>query len=165
ALALVASRLRDPGFGRWDTEQIRATVREHHGEGMGGVTVTDQDVSLRFFEIVRRLMMIPTQRRLFALFGVFGVLLIPYQTFLYFFLEERWGLGPGQRGLFFAASAAASIVSLIFFGKRGEARFRENPARLLRLTGALLALAVVLIGLGGVSPWLWGMVLLFATSQ
>ena len=28
AATLTTIRLRDPGFGRWDSEQIRATVRE-----------------------------------------------------------------------------------------------------------------------------------------
>src|SRR5204862_8030749 len=97
--------------------------------------------------------------------GVFGVLLVAYQSFLYFLLAGRWGLVPGERGLFFAFSSAVAIVALYTFGKRGEALFRQNPARLLRLSGALLAFAVVLIGLGGLSPWLWGMLVFFATSQ
>jgi ABC-type branched-subunit amino acid transport system ATPase component/sugar phosphate permease len=160
-----ALRLRDPGFGRWDIERIRETVREHHGEGMGGVTVTEQDVSLRFFEVVRRVMLIPTVRRLLATFAVFGVLLIPYQTFLFFFLEERWGLGPGERGLFLAVAAAAGIGALALFGRRGELQFREEPGKLMRMGGGLLAIGVVLICLAGLSPWFWGMIVLFVVAQ
>ena len=162
---IAALRLRDPGFGRFDTEVIRDTVRRRHGEGMGGVAITDEDVTLGFFETVRRLMLVPTVRRLLVSFAVFGVLLIPYQTFLFFFLEERWNMGPGQRGVFFAFTAAASIVALAALGRRGEARFRENPADVTRLAGLLLALAVVLIALGGLSPWFWGMVALFTASS
>jgi ABC-type branched-subunit amino acid transport system ATPase component/MFS family permease len=157
-VSFVALRLRDPGFGRWDTQQIRLAVREHHGEGMGGVAVTDQDVSLRFFEVVRRIFLIPTMRRLLTVFAVFGVLLIPLETFLFFFLEERWGLGPGARGLFFAAVAAAAIGALFVFGRRGEARWRKDPGSLLRLAGGLLALGVAFLGLAGLSPWFWPMV-------
>ncbi|MBV9663626.1 MAG: MFS transporter [Actinobacteria bacterium] len=163
--ALVAVRLRDPGYGKWDTDQIRATVREHHGEGMGGAEITNDDVSLRFFEIVRRVLMIPTIRRLMAALAVFGILLIPYQTFLFFFLDERWGLGPGARGVFLAGTAAVSIVALLLFGRRGEAAFRANPGRVLRVAGVMIIGAVVLIGLGGLSPWFWGMVACFAGSQ
>ncbi|MEY2478127.1 MAG: branched-chain amino acid transport system ATP-binding protein livF [Actinomycetota bacterium] len=163
--ALAAVRLRDPGFGRWDTERIRETVRQHHGEGMGGVVVSEQDVSLRFFEIVRRVMLVPTVRRLMAALAVFGVLLIPYQTFLFFFLEERWNLGPGPRGLFFAGTAAVSIVALALFSRRGEARFREDPGGLVRTSAVLLASSVVLICLAGLSPLFWVMLALFATSQ
>jgi ABC-type branched-subunit amino acid transport system ATPase component len=163
--SVVAVRLRDPGFGKWDTEKIRATVREHHGEGMDGAELTDQDVSLRFFEIVRRVMMIPTIRRIMVAYAVFGILLIPYQTFLFFFLEERWGLGPGARGLFFAGTATVQILALALFGRSGEARFRQNPGKVLRLAGLMLVAAVVFIGLGGISPWFWGMVATFAASQ
>jgi ABC-type branched-subunit amino acid transport system ATPase component/sugar phosphate permease len=165
AVSFLAVRLRDPGFGRWDTERIRETVREHHGEGMDGAVVTEQDVSLRFFEIVRRLMLIPTVRRLLAAFAAFGVLLIPYQTFLFFFLEERWNLGPGPRGLFFAFAAGVSIVALVLFGRRGEAGFRNDPGRLLRFAGVMVGVAVVLICLAGLSPWFWGMLALFAAAQ
>jgi ABC-type branched-subunit amino acid transport system ATPase component/MFS family permease len=163
--ALCALRLRDPGFGKWDTDQIRATVREHHGEGMGGAVISEQDVSLRFFEIVRRVLMIPTIRRLMVVYGVFGVLLIPYQTFLFFFLDERWGLGPGARGIFLAGTATVQIVALLLFGRRGEAAFRSNPGRVLRVASVMLIGAVVLIGVGGLSPWFWGMVVAFSGSQ
>ncbi len=142
---LVATRLRDPGFGRWDTEQVRAAVREHHGDATSGATPTA--VTLGFFETVRRLM------------------LIPYQTFLFFFLEERWRLGPGARGVFFAFTAAVSITALAFFGRWGERRFRRDPGSLTRLAGLLLAGAVVLIGLGGLSPSFPLMVVLFASSS
>src|SRR5439155_12580762 len=96
---------------------------------------------------------------------VFGILIIPYQTFLFFFLQERWGLGPGARGLFFAGAAAAQIAALALFGRSGEARFRQNPGKVLRVAGVLLVGAVILIGLGGISPWFWGMVATFAGSQ
>jgi len=163
--ALFALRLRDPGFGKWDTDQIRAAVREHHGEGMGGEAITHADVELRFFEIVRRVFMIPTIRRLMLVYAVFGILLIPYQTFLFFFLDERWGLGPGSRGIFLAGTATVQIAALLLFGRSGEAAFRQNPGRVLRTAGLMLIGAVVLIGLGGLSPWFWGMVVAFAGSQ
>jgi hypothetical protein len=162
---LAALRLRDPGFGRWETEAIRRRVREHHGEGMAGVAVTDEDLRLGFFETVRRLTMIPTVRRLLLGLAVFGVLLVPYETFLFFFLEERWDMGPGARGVFFAFTAAVSIGALILFGRAGEARFRQDPGALTRFAGGVVAVAVVCIGLGGLSPWFWGMVLMFSLSS
>ena len=163
AVALVAVRLRDPGFGRWDTQQIRNTVRAHHGDPVAADGAPDA-VSLRFFETVRRLMLIPTVRRLLAGYAVFGVLLIPYQTFLFFFLEERWGLGPGARGLFFAFSALVSVGALAGFARWGETRFRQDPGALTRLAGALVTVIVVLIALGGLSPWFAGTIALFAVS-
>ena len=163
ATSLLALRLRDPGFGQWDTQQIRAAVRGHHGEGTSALA-DDDAVHLGFFETVRRLTIIPTVRRLLAGYAVFGLLLIPYQTFLFFFLEERWGLGPGARGVFFAAISAVSVGALAIFGRWGERRFREDPGSLTRLAGLLLAAAVVLIALGGLSPWFGVMVVLLMTS-
>ncbi len=158
---MYALRLRDPGFGRWDTQEIRRTVREHHHESQ---EVAAEDVSLRFFEIVRRLILIPTVRRLLLGSAVFGILLIPYQTFIQFFLDERWNLGPGARGLFTAFLAVVSIVALAIFGRRGEALFRQDPGRVLTVGSLFIAGAVVLIAGAGLSPWFGLMIALFAAS-
>jgi len=157
AAVVVASRLRDPGFGRWDEQRIRGVVDERHD---GRSVVGDADVSLGFFEIARRLLLIPTVRRLLGAQAIFGVLLIPYQTFLFFFLDERWGLGPGARGLYFAFTAALSIVALLLLGRVGEQRFRADPGQIVRLAGLCLALAVVLIGCAGLVPWFAAMLVL-----
>lgn len=88
--ALSAIRLRDPGFGRWDSEQIRATVRQKE-TGVAALAqdgLSESDVALGFFEIVRRLLLIPTIQRILVVQIVFGLLLIPLQTFLAFFLDE-----------------------------------------------------------------------------
>ena len=152
--ALSAIRLRDPGFGKWDTDQIRAAVHERRGEPSDEHfgTVHPEEVALGFFEIVRRLMLIPTIRRLLVCQAVLGILLVPFQTFLFFFLDEEWGLDAGQRGLFFAFLAAVNIAALAAFGRRGEELFRENPGRVVDLSAILLGVAVVLICLAGLAP-------------
>jgi ABC-type branched-subunit amino acid transport system ATPase component/MFS family permease len=151
--ALTTVRLRDPGFGRWDTEQIRNTVRERaEGSGLAADGLTERDVSLGFFEIVRRLLLIPTIRRLLVAQAVFGVLLIPYQTFLAFFLDERWNLGPGPRGLFTAFQSAVAIAALVLFGTRGEALFRRSPARVVEVSALLMIAGVAVICLGALAP-------------
>jgi ABC-type branched-subunit amino acid transport system ATPase component len=161
---LFASRLRDPGFGRWDEQQIRATVRHEAAPEAPPPPTVITDVSLGFFEIVRRLLLIPTVRRLLVAQAVFGVLIVPFQTFLFFFLEEEWNLGPGGRGLFFAFTAATALVTLGLFARFGERRFREDPGGLLRISGALLAMAVVLVCAGGLSPWFGPMIALFGLA-
>ena len=162
AACAVAMRLRDPGFGRFDTKRIRESVHElHHDDA----PISDDDVSLGFFEIVRRLMLIPTIRRLLVGYTVLGMLLVPFQTFLFFFLDERWGLGPGGRGLFFGFISGAAILGLAMFGSRGEALFRRDPARVLQVGGLVLAAAVVLLCLAALSPEFVLMVLLFAGAE
>lgn len=162
---LLALGLRDPGPGRFDTAKLRA---EEH-EAVTGEQVppgeASPDVELGFFEIVRRLLLIPTVKRLASGYFVLGVLLIPFATFLSSFLEQRWGLGPGARGLFFAFISAVSIGGLVVYGTRAERAFREDPAKVLSFSGAALAGAVVLIALGSLSPVFVGMVALFAAGQ
>jgi ABC-type branched-subunit amino acid transport system ATPase component/sugar phosphate permease len=152
--AVTSLRLRDPGFGRWDTDRIRASVHErrHEDSDEHFGTVHPDEVALGFFEIVRRLMLIPTIRRVLVAWAVLGILLVPYQTFLFFFLDEEFGLGPGERGVFFAFLAAVEIVSLLAFGRRGEALFRREPGRLVELAASLLGGAVVLICIAGFAP-------------
>src|SRR3954447_2893624 len=92
-LTLFSLGLRDPGFGRWDTERLRASVHEAHGEAADGLT--GADVALGFWEICRRLMLIPTSRRLMAGLAVLGVLTVPLGVFMSFFLDQKWNLGAG----------------------------------------------------------------------
>ena len=151
-MALVSIRLRDPGFGRWDTQQIRATVREREGAPTADDDLDDDDVALGFFEIVRRLMLIPTIRRLFVAHIVIGVLVVPLQTFVAFFLDERFNLGPGPRGLFSAVRAAVAIVVLLAIATRAEAMFRKAPARVLEMAAVVLGVGVVIVAFAAVSP-------------
>ena len=37
-MTLCAIGLRDPGFGKWDTEQLRASVHDEHGEAAADAT-------------------------------------------------------------------------------------------------------------------------------
>jgi MFS family permease len=86
----IAFRLRDPGFGRFDTERIRKAVHEAHGEG--AMALEERSVRLGFFEVLRRIFMIPTARRLAIGTMVLGIFAIPASTFISFFLDERFGV-------------------------------------------------------------------------
>jgi len=162
-VSLFSIRLRDPGFGRWDTEVLREDVRQLHG----ATATTDHDeddVSLGFWEICRRVMLIPTNRRVIAGFTVLGLLAVPLNTYISFFLDERWHLSAAGRGLFFGYYAAVQVVALLIYGRRGESLFRKDPAALMRWAGITLGAGIILIGVGGLSPWFWLMVALFGVS-
>jgi ABC-type branched-subunit amino acid transport system ATPase component/MFS family permease len=161
-ITLFAIGLRDPGFGRWDTERLRASVHEAHGEGAG--QLSGDDVALGFWEICRRLMLIPTVRRLMAGLAVYGVLTVPLGVFVSFFLDQRWNLGPGGRGLFFAFYFACGVVALLVYGGRGEKQFHASPKLVMRGCGVLLAVGVVLIATGGVMPWFAPMIVCFGVA-
>ena len=94
-----------------------------------------------------------------------GILIIPFGTFLSTFLEQRWDLGPGGRGLFFAGISAVSIGALVLFGSRAERIFRGDPGQVLRLSGLALVGAVTFIGLGAVMPAFVLMCAAFAVGQ
>jgi ABC-type branched-subunit amino acid transport system ATPase component/predicted MFS family arabinose efflux permease len=149
-VTLAATGLRDPGYGHWDTDQLRAAVREKHGEPVDALS--EADVELGFLEICRRMLLIPTNRRLYAGATILGILVVPYYTFLSFFLARRWGLDTADRGLFFAFYSAIGVVGLVIYGSRGERQFRENPERFLRVAGGILASAVFFVALGGLMP-------------
>lgn len=162
-MTLCALGLRDPGFGKWDTEQLRASVHRNHGEA-AGVDLSVDDVALGFWEICRRVLLIPTNRRIYAGFAVYGVLTVPLGTFISVFLDQRWNMGPGARGLFFAGFYAIGALALVLYGSRGEKQFRASPARVLRAAGLLLGVAVVFIALGGTMPAFAPMLICFGLA-
>ena len=151
-MAVLAVPLRDPGFGIWDTRPLRASVHEAHGEAAGDDAAPDEDVSLGFWESCRRVLLTPTNRRVFAAFTVLGVLTVPFVTFLAAFLEERWGVTAPGRETFFAAYAFAGVVALLAHARRGERLFRVSPARAIGAAGSLLAVAVLSIAAAAAVP-------------
>ena len=151
-------RLRDPGFGRFDTKRLRAAVHSDEAD------LEEDDVQLGFFEIVRRLLLIPTVKKLLVGYAVFGILLIPLSAFLSFYLDEQLNFGPGQRGLFFALTSASSIVALLLYGRRGEAMFRRDPGRVLNQAGLQLATGVVLLCVAVAVPYTPVALALFALA-
>ncbi|MHB8464292.1 MAG: MFS transporter [Acidimicrobiales bacterium] len=161
AATLGAIRLRDPGYGRWDVDKVRDVVRR---ETEALPEAPEPDVELGFFEISRRILLIPTAKRLLVGFAVLGMLVVPYTTFRAFFLQERWGMGPGQRALFAALMQLFALPLLFVFGRRLEQLFRADPARLISLTGTILALAVVCISLAIAAPVYPLMVLFFGLA-
>ncbi|MCX6519768.1 MAG: MFS transporter [Actinobacteria bacterium] len=162
--ALFALRLRDPGVGHSDDEPLRDAISDSVA-GAGGEHIDVEVPALRFAEVVRRLLMIPTIRRLLAAQAVFGVLVVPYSTFLLFFLDERWDMGPGGRSVFFAASAVGAVVALRFFGPVGERLFRSDPARLVRVGSLLLGASVLAIVAGALVPVFALMIVCFMASS
>jgi ABC-type branched-subunit amino acid transport system ATPase component/MFS family permease len=141
--------LRDPGFGKWDESIIRAAV--HDSTNGGDVQTTssldDDATSLHFFEVIRRLLLIPTVRRILAAEAALGMMLIPFYTFLFFFLQDRWNMGPSQRAVFLAVMPVFSLIALGLTGPRAERLFSRDPAKVVHLGSLFLVLGVV--GLAG----------------
>jgi ABC-type branched-subunit amino acid transport system ATPase component/MFS family permease len=160
AVSVVSVRLRDPGVGKAERDTLGVALSVGDAEPNEIVVPP-----LRFAEVVRRLLIIPTVRRALVAQAVFGVLIVPYSAFLLFFLDERWNFGPGARSVFFAVSAAGAVVALRFFGPAGERLFQNDPARLIRLASLLLGASVVAIVAGALVPALVPMLVFFIGSS
>ena len=152
--SLVALRLRDPGFGRYDEQRLRESVRGQsvYEEPPGGAALRPEEHSLRFFEISRRLLMIPTMRRVLLSYAILGMLTVPLNTYFVFFLEERWGLPTDRRGLFFGGAAMFSVVMVLLFARFNERLFRSSPARLFRIASLVQFAGLCSIGASMVMP-------------
>jgi ABC-type branched-subunit amino acid transport system ATPase component/MFS family permease len=161
-LVLLTARLRDPGFGRYDEQVLRQQLREQEPIARGDLTA--DEVRLGFFEIVRRLMLVPTVRRILAGQAVLGMMLVPFNTYLIFFLDQRWGLGPGGRAVFFAGMPVAAIAALAAFSTRGESLFQRDPGKLLERASVTLGVGVLFLGLAVAAPWFWLMAALFSVA-
>lgn len=154
----IAIRLRDPGYGRFDTEKVRRTVRESHGESG---PLAAKETKLGFFEILRRIVMISTIRRMLWGLLVLGIFTIPLNTFVSFFLDERFGFDATQRAIFFAGTALSGVVALALFGRGGEAIFQKDPSRVPVVAGVLMAIVVTSFGGAALVPTLPGVVAMF----
>ena len=151
-VACFSLRLRDPGFGAQDIALLREAVREElHTQGPSD----DVDTTLGFFETVRRVLLIPTVRRLLLAFVFFGMFLTPLGLFLSVLLAENFLLGATARGVFNALTPVASIIALIAIGRTGDRWYRGDPGRLMRYSGAAISLGVVLLVLAAPMPNLW----------
>ncbi|MDP9101909.1 MAG: ATP-binding protein [Actinomycetota bacterium] len=152
-IACVALGLRDPGFGAQDTSVLRAALREDLGVATG--ETTEADTSLRFFETVRRLLLIATVRRLLLSFVFFGMFLTPLAVFLVVYLNDHFLLGATGRAVFNALTPVGSIVALVVTGRLGERWYRGDPGRLLRFSGLAVAVGVLLLVGAVLMPTLW----------
>ncbi|HEX6489026.1 MAG TPA: MFS transporter [Candidatus Dormibacteraeota bacterium] len=139
--ALFALRLKDPGFGRWDTQELREVVRREEHRSEEGLQQSEYE--LHFFEIARRLFMVPTLRRIFYSAAVYGMMTVPLNTYFVFFLEDKWGLGPSQRALFFAGTPVFAIAVIFLLSRYGDRLLSSDPARLFRLASVMQALGMV----------------------
>jgi ABC-type branched-subunit amino acid transport system ATPase component/MFS family permease len=161
-LSLVAVRLRDPGFGRWDEAQLRQQVRRESGASPGDLPADEH--RLHFFEIARRLLLIPTVRRVLLAYAILGMLLVPLNTYFVFFLDTRWGLEPNQRALFFAGLPVFSVTLILVFSRFSESLFRSNPARLFQLAAVVQFAGLCFVGIALAMPVFAGMFIAFGLA-
>ncbi|HVV76747.1 MAG TPA: MFS transporter [Mycobacteriales bacterium] len=151
-VATAAVRLRDPGFGRWDIARVREVVKGQQPAAEAEAPTLDN--SLRFFEAARRVFAVGTIRRLLVGQAFFGMFLAPLISFLSFFLQDQFDLGPTARGIFSAVLPIPAIGLMWLVGTRGERWYAQSPSRVLRYAGLALGASVVLLAISIALPTL-----------
>jgi len=182
AAVIVSIRLRDHGYGALDTDEIRREVRAQSDtsdtsdtgdtgdtDDTGAVGRLGEDgeavhpaTELGFFEIIQRVLLVPTFVRLVAAWAAVGMLSFPFYTYLFFYLDNRWNMGVEGRSLFLALIALVSIPCVLAFGSLGEGLYRRDPGRMMRLVGLTTGLIVIGLVVGVESPIFVVMILGFA---
>ena len=151
--------LRDPGFGRYDSDQVKAEVEQAEDPG-GQPVVLSEDAPLGFFEAARRVFLIPTMRKAITL-SVVGSMAAPVNTYFNFFLDEHWHLGPTGRANFGIVTSAISIVLLLVTTPLGDKLFQRDPSDMMKVLTATGGFGGLLVLLAVLSPWLVPMMVLY----
>ena len=146
-----ARGLLDPGFGVHDAARVRDEV--WRAAGAQPEDDGDAGLGLGFFEGMRRLMAVATVRRVLLANVFIGMMLFPLQSYLAYLLDDRWGMSVAGQSVFVTAIFVVVAVGLVVAAPHGERLHREDPARLVHVTAALLIAVVGLLVVGVVVPF------------
>jgi ABC-type branched-subunit amino acid transport system ATPase component len=135
-LSFAGLRLRDPGYGKFDSDRIAGLMRDDENRFPARA---GDPTELTFWEAVRRVWLIPAVRRLLAVWAVLGVAVNPVVTYQGFWLKDEFGLTADQRAYFYAGTWVLALPALWLAARKGEKIWRTDPSRLIRLTAYLLA--------------------------
>ncbi|WP_033289448.1 ATP-binding protein [Amycolatopsis jejuensis] len=137
----VAFRLRDPGYGQYDTELIRKAAREERGSADGERALAVPKLTLS--EAIRRIVAIPSQRWFFAS-AIVGAMAAPLSIYLAFFLQDQFNLDATERSLLAAGTGAVALVSYLVFAPIGDRLFQRNVRLVFVLNGVLSLIGIAL---------------------
>jgi ABC-type branched-subunit amino acid transport system ATPase component/MFS family permease len=152
-ICLVGLRLREPGYGTFDTERVRALVRSEDSAISG--TPSDEPLSVSLFEIIRRVWMIRTVRTLLWAWALLGAMLYPLVTYVFLYFQDRWLLTLDQRAALFAVAWVPAIGVMTWFIRRGDRTSAADPGYLLRFGARsclVLAAAAIVVAAVPVLP-------------
>ena len=140
ALAVVALRIPEPPRGQFEMKDVLGEV------------IDIRPVPTSIEAAFSRLKQVRTFRTVMAAFAAigFGLFTVPVLQGLY--LEERFELDALERGLLGSLGGLLVVAILPFAARSYDARFREDPAKALRLIGLLITPVAVLIPLQYAMP-------------
>ncbi|MDI2127524.1 ATP-binding protein [Yinghuangia seranimata] len=140
-VALFAFRLPEPPRGR---QEMRAVL--------GEVVAQDAPAPVSVEAAFARLMRIRTTRTVVLAFAALGFGLFTGPVLTNLWLEDHFGLGTFERGVYGTLGGAGVLLVLPFVGPYYDRLYRTDPARALRLVGLLILPVAVLIPVQWLMP-------------
>jgi ABC-type branched-subunit amino acid transport system ATPase component/MFS family permease len=167
AVALVALRLRDPGVGRWDLTSVRRVVQGAEAVTVGASAEADVDdakTALGSFDIFRILLTSPAVQVAAALMATFGTFLLAFGSYVQFYLQQRWDLGPTPRAVITCVLPLLALPALALFARSGERTFSSDPSRFLGVGTLMVTISSALLLIAVLVPVFGVMVTLLALA-
>ncbi len=143
-LAPAALLVRDRGVGRHDLARIEELVQARVGaRGTVEAELSDADVAIGFWEQMRQLFVTRSAIAMIVVFLLFGTVAVSLHAFIDQFVVARYSWTFVDRAQLFVLLAAVALLPLAVLVVRGDAWFRADPARLMRMATALAFLSAI----------------------
>ncbi len=125
---LAVMTIHEPEAGRWDRTRIRRFINEHIGDDPEAVS---EDPPLRLGSRFGRVFGGPTALRVVLCGAAAGVVIWGFNTYLWQFLRDRWGMSIDARDLLQRTVFLGAVPFVIVVAARLEGAFRASPRRLV----------------------------------
>jgi ABC-type branched-subunit amino acid transport system ATPase component/predicted MFS family arabinose efflux permease len=139
-IALFAFRLPEPPRGQHEMKAV-----------LGEVLVNDKPMPISVEAAFARLMRIRTTKTVILAFAAMGFGLFTGPVLTNLWMEDHFGLGTFERGVYGTLGGLGVLAVLPFVGPRYDRLYRTDPARALKLVGYLILPVAVL------TPVQWAM--------
>ncbi|WTW98919.1 ATP-binding protein [Streptomycetaceae bacterium NBC_01309] len=139
-VALLAFRLPEPPRGQHEMKEV-----------LGEVIENDKPMPISVEAAFARLMRIRTTKTVILAFAAMGFGLFTGPVLTNLWMEDHFGLGTFERGVYGTIGGLGVLAVLPFVGPRYDRLYRSDPAKALKLVGYLILPVAVL------TPVQWAM--------
>jgi ABC-type branched-subunit amino acid transport system ATPase component/predicted MFS family arabinose efflux permease len=140
-VALLAFRLPEPPRGQHEMKDV-----------LGEVIENDKPMPISVEAAFARLMRIRTTKTVILAFAAMGFGLFTGPVLTNLWMEDHFGLGTFERGVYGTLGGLGVLAVLPFVGPRYDRLYRTDPARALRLVGLLILPVAALMPLQWFMP-------------
>ena len=154
AAAVSALVLREPARGSFEKQAV-----------FGSEQVDVEELPVSIGTAFARLRKIRTFYFLSTGVGVLGFALIAIPIQFNLLLEDKYAMGPFERGVVESLIWVSALIGLPFAGRVFDRNFRRDPAAMMRLTGMLVMAAGVVFAVALPLKILGGLVAMMAVAQ